>query len=313
MQGITGTDMQAFLDDCVNLKREKAEAYREQVRHLRERLALYVNEHPDFELVKMLHFGSLAKATAISTLHEMDVAVYLRPDGVTTRDINALLPTIRDLLIRVYPQMEASQFVIDPPAVTITYRGSGLNVDVVPVIPNGKPDDRGILPLSYPNWIETSIPLHLEFIRKRASKYGRFREVIRLTKWWRQERDIPLSSFAIELIWAHLCDGGFVPDDLQEAMLEFFAYVERTRLAERIVFSDNYKVSDAPTFSSPVQIIDPVTASNNVTGSVTTLDRDTIVRAAEDALDNVAAGSSAYSKGRGVSCYQQVFGTSFAA
>jgi tRNA nucleotidyltransferase (CCA-adding enzyme) len=305
--------MQAFLEDTVNLKREKVEVYREQVRFLRERLALYVAEHPDFVLLKMLHFGSLAKATAISTLREMDVAVYMRADETRTRDLSALLPSIRDLLIRVYPQMDASQFVIDPPAVTITYRDSGLNVDVVPVIPNEKPDDRGILPLSYPDWIETSIPLHLEFIRRRSAKYSRFREVVRLTKWWRQELDVPLSSFAIELVWAHLCDGGFVPDDLQDAMLGFFAYVERSRLGDRIVFSDNYPASDAISSTSPIQIVDPVTPNNNVTESVTSSDRDAIVRAAEVALDNVAAGSSAYSKSKGVLCYQRVFGNSFAA
>ncbi len=81
MQGITDGDIAAFLDDHVNLKREAVAAYCEQVRHLRERLAGYVAEHPDFVLVKMLHFGSLAKGTAISTLREMDVAVYLKPDG----------------------------------------------------------------------------------------------------------------------------------------------------------------------------------------------------------------------------------------
>jgi tRNA nucleotidyltransferase (CCA-adding enzyme) len=313
LQAITSVEMEAFLDECVNLKREKAAAYREQVRFLRERLTVYVNDHPDFALVKMLHFGSLAKGTAISTLREMDVAVYLRPDRVAKPDLTELLPALRDMLIQVYPQMEASQFVIDPPAVTISFRTSGLNVDVVPVIPNGKADDRGVLPLSFPNSVETSIPLHLAFIRKRAAQYAQFREVVRLTKWWRQEQNVPLSSFVIELLWSHLVDAGFVPDDLQEAMLGFFAYVERTRLQERIVFGDNYKPSDVSASTALVQVIDPVTPNNNVAVGITHADRDAIVHAVENALDNVAAGSAAYSKGRGVTCYQRVFGTSFAA
>lgn len=311
MDGITDGDIAAFLDDRVNLKQEAVAAYRDQVRHLRERLTAYVAEHPDFTLVKMLHFGSLAKGTAISTLREIDVAVYLKPDGLDRSDLNSLLTIVRDLLIQVYPQMEQSQFVIDPPAVTIQYRSSGLTVDVVPVIPNGKPDDRGDLPLAWPRWIETSIPLHIEFIRKRAARHARFRELVRLTKWWRDEHELPLQSFLIELVWAHLVDGGAVPEDPQEALLVFFAYLARTRLEERIVFGDNYKPSDAGKSNDLVQVIDPVTPSNNVGASVTSADRDIVIRAVEIALDNVAAGSSAPSKTRGVPAYQRVFGTSF--
>jgi tRNA nucleotidyltransferase (CCA-adding enzyme) len=313
MQAITSDDVAGFLDAQVNLKREDVKVYRDQVRHLRERLELHVNEHPDFALIKMLHFGSLAKGTAISTLREMDVAVYLRPERVADHKLHAVLSTVRDLLIQVYPQMEASQFVIDPPAVTINYRTSGLNVDVVPVIPNGKPDDRGQLALTYPEWVETSIPLHLDFVRVRAERQPRFRELVRLTKWWRQERDVPLQSFLIELLWAHLVDASAVPDDYQEAMLTFFAYVERTRLEERIVFSDNYRPTEAKPTGELVQVMDPVNPTNNVAVAVTRADRDAVVHAAGAALDDVAAGSSAYSKGRGVACYQRVFGTSFAA
>lgn len=313
MQGVTSDDIATFLDDRVNLKRDDVTAYRDQIRHLRERLTIYVNEHPDFGLIKMLHFGSLAKATAISTLREVDVAVYLRPERLASQELHSVLSTVRDLLIQVYPQMETSQFVIDPPAVTINFRTSGLRVDVVPVIPNGKPDDRGQLALTYPEWVETSIPLHLEFIRQRAGRHPRFRELVRLTKWWRQERDVPVQSFLIELLWAHLFDVGVVPDDFQEAMLVFFAYIERTRMEERIVFADNYRPSEVKPLNDLVQVIDPVTPTNNVAAGVTRADRDAILRAAEAALDDVAAGSSSYSKGRGVACYQRVFGSAFAA
>ncbi|HET7552692.1 MAG TPA: CBASS oligonucleotide cyclase [Gemmatimonadaceae bacterium] len=313
MQGITSDDLAAFLDERVNLKREDVKAYRDQVQHLRERLELYVNDHPDFALIKMLHFGSLAKATAISPLRELDLAVYLRPERLRSHELHAVLSTARDLLIQVYPQMEPSQFVIDPPAVTIHFRTSGLNVDVVPVIPNGKPDDRGQLALTYPQWVETSIPLHLQFIRDRAQRHSLYRALVRLTKWWRQERDVPLQSFLIELLWARLVDGDSVPDDLQEALLAFFAYIERTRLEERIVFPDNYCPAEAEPTGDLVQVMDPVTPTNNVAARITCADRDAVLQAAEAALDDVAAGSSAYSKGRGVASYQRVFGTAFTA
>lgn len=313
MQAITSDDLAGFLEERVNLKREHVKAYRDQVQHLRERLTLYVNDHPDFALIKMLHFGSLAKATAISTLREMDVAVYVRPEHLASQQLASVLSTVRDLLIQTYPQMEPSQFVIDPPAVTITYRTTGLNVDVVPIIPNGKPDDRGQLALSYPEWVETSIPLHLDFIRRRADRHGLYRALVRLTKWWRQERDVPLQSFLIELLWAHLVDSGLVSNDLQEALLTFFAYLERSRLEERIVFADNYAPAEVKPMGDLVQIVDPVTPINNVAARMTRAERDALLSAAEAALDDIAAGSSAYSKGRGIASYQRVFGTAFAA
>jgi hypothetical protein len=311
MEGITSNDLTAFLEERVNLSRDAVKAYRDQVSHLRDRLTIYVDEHPNFALVKMLHFGSLAKATAISTLREMDVAVYLNPEGGDNHELSTILPVLRDLLVQVYPQMEPAQFVIDPPAVKIIYRSSGLTVDVVPVIPNGKPDDRGELALSGPRWMETSIPLHLDFIRARAAKNPRFRELVRLTKWWRQEQDLALQSFLIELLWANLVDTSAVPDDLQEAMLVFFAYVERSKLETPIVFSDNYRPQDVRLSGDLVRIMDPVNPTNNVAAGMTRANRDAALAAAEAALDHVAAGSTAYSKGRGIECYQSVFGDAF--
>ncbi|MGH9891055.1 MAG: CBASS oligonucleotide cyclase, partial [bacterium] len=68
-----------------------------------------------------------------------------------------------------------------------------------------------------------------------------------------------------------------------------------------------------PNSSDLVQVIDPVTPTNNVGAGITRGDRDVVLRAVEAALDSVAAGSAAPSKNRGVPCYQQVFGSSFSA
>jgi len=317
MDGIASGDVATFLQEKVNLPGDEVKQRREQVAFLREKLETHVGEHPDFALLKLLHFGSLAKGTAIvSAEKEMDIAAYLKPDQSRDKALKDVLDELRALLVAAYPQMEASQFVVDPPAVTISFRTSSHAVDVVPVIPNGQPQDRGLLALRAQGsreWVETSIPLHLEFVRKRATKHDMFLELVRLAKWWRNEKELPISSFAIELIWCHLIDEGLVPHDYQEAMLAFFAFVERTRLQQRIVFTDNYKVSDVLPCADVVQIYDPVNASNNVASLMTIADRDRIVREAEAALDAAAAGLTAYSKGRGVAAYQRVFGKTFSA
>ena len=314
MEQVTSANLQQFLEEVVNLRRENVAAYRDQVRHLRERLGLYVAEHPDFALQKMLHYGSLAKGTALSTLKEMDVAVYLRQDGPPTRNLREILDEVRALLLQVYPQMAPSQVTVDPPAVTVKFEGSGLTVDVVPVLPNGKPDDRGLLVLSAGGeWVETSIPLHLEFVRVRARAEQQFRPLIRLAKWWAQECEVPIPSFMLELLWAHRFRAGQVPDDLQEALLEFFGYIVRSNLGERIVFTDNYAAHEVPAFDHAVQIADPVNPTNNVGASITEREQRRIVELAHRGLEAVALASSAPSRGRGAECYQRVFGTRFSA
>lgn len=68
----------AFAADKVNLPATDARAGRERVAFLRERLEKYIAIHPDFDLVKMLHAGSVAKGTALRSINDMDLAVYVR-------------------------------------------------------------------------------------------------------------------------------------------------------------------------------------------------------------------------------------------
>jgi hypothetical protein len=184
----------------------------------------------------------------------------------------------------------------------------------VPVLPNGKPDDRGILVLrAGGEWIETSIPLHLAFVRDRAKRHPQFRPLIRLTKWWAQECEVPVESFIVELLWAHLYRATPMPDDLQEALLVFFGFIVRSELRERIVFTDNYPGTQVPAFADPVRIVDPVNPANNVAASISETTRQQIITMSYAALDAVAAASSAPSRGRGVDYYRRVLGSRFAA
>ena len=64
--------------------------------------------------------------------------------------------------------------------------------------------------------LETSIPLHLEFIRKRKRvQEVHFAQVARLAKFWarRMKRELDgfrFKSFMIEMLMSHLCDQGLV-------------------------------------------------------------------------------------------------------
>src|SRR5579871_5594312 len=182
---ISHADIADFADDSVNLKREDAKEYREQVGRLRDKLDKYAADHSDHGLIKTLLSGSLAKGTALKTLNDIDVAFYVKAEKTPTAEPD-LLEWLAKRLREAYPQMKPDQIKPNNHSVCIKFAVSGLNVDVVPVQYKGDPDDRGYLfAFDGGDPVLTSIPLHLTFIRKRkAAQKDHFAQVVRFVKWW---------------------------------------------------------------------------------------------------------------------------------
>ena len=74
---ISHGDVASFATYSVNLKREDAKEYREQVNRLRVKIDKFIRENPDVGLEKMLLSGSLAKGTALKDINDIDVALYV--------------------------------------------------------------------------------------------------------------------------------------------------------------------------------------------------------------------------------------------
>ncbi|WP_431049994.1 CBASS oligonucleotide cyclase [Roseateles sp. L2-2] len=314
---INHRDIVRFAEEKVNLPKDKADEFRAQARRLREKLEGYIAEHPDFALKKIQLSGSLAKGTALRSLNDIDMAVYISGSDAP-HDTAALLRYLAERLRKAFPNFSPDQVKPQTYSVTVSFRGTGLDVDVVPVLYAGLPDWRGdLISQDDGSFLETSIPLHVEFARKRKRKQEvHFAQVVRLAKFWarrmKQERDgFRFKSFMIELIMARLCDEGLDMSDYPEALQAFFTYVARSGLRERIVFTDHYEVSAVPESTDPIQIIDPINASNNVTRLYTESQADAIVEAALDAGDAIDAALAAQTKELTVYYWQKVFGSSF--
>jgi hypothetical protein len=116
-----------------------------------------------------------------------------------------------------------------------------------------------------------------------------------------------------ELLLAHLFDNGFDGSDYSKALFEFFAYIRRSGLKERIIFADHYAASDVGSNTAAIQIYDPVNPDNNVAGQYTEADRRIIVEAAEDAADAIAFARRATMKGDAVAQWQTILGSTFRA
>jgi hypothetical protein len=316
---ITHDDLVGFAARAVNLPREVAQSHRDQVNTLRERLELHIDENPGFSLVKMLHAGSVAKGTALGTVNDLDVAVYVRKDDAPTGEAE-LVGWMAERLREAYGKLiNADQIQPGTNCVTITFVGSGLSVDVVPVLYEGDPDDRGyLIAKDTGDRLLTSVRLHLRFIRARKHAHpDDYAQVVRFVKWWARQRKLAApafkcKSFMVELLVAHLADQGLDLTSYPQALEEVFGYIVKTGLAERIAFTDYYPAAKLPgPTGAAIDIVDPVNPANNIAYRYSTAERDRIVEAADGALGAITEARYATTKAQAVACWQVVLGPSF--
>jgi hypothetical protein len=312
------SEVRAFAAERVNLPKEKADEHRGQVRALRERLEAKIKDDPSFDLVKMLHSGSVAKGTALRTVNDLDVAVYVKSGSAPTAD-SELMRWLANRLAEANPNLKDDQFVPQDHCVKVSFKGSGLDVDVVPVLYEGAANDCGwLVRKNSGQRVLTSIPIHLDFIRSRKKTYGDdFAQLIRLVKWWKRtemtaDPEFRFKSFMIELLWAALAERGAVLSDYPNALEDFFTYVVKSGLRERISFSDHYASSKMPgPTGNAIEVFDPVNPENNVARNYTPTHRERIVGAAHRALDALGDARFATTKGEEVESWQDVLGHSF--
>lgn len=322
---ITNTELLAYATSHVNLPAELARKYREHVGSVRNRLKGFIDEHPDYNLVKMLHSGSLPKGTALRDIGDLDTAIYIKAAALQDLDNKGLISWLRGRLKEVYPTFSDDQLEAHEHCVTIHYKTTSLkDVDVVPVLYEDDPNDFGYLVTSDGRRILTSISLHKKFIQNRKTLQPEtYAQFVRFAKYWAKQQkkaykargDNPhfrFKSLMIELICAQLADGGLDTSNHIEALQQFFAYIVRTRLKEPIFFTDYYKAGDVKLSDNAImQIFDPVNPDNNVAATYTEEQRELIVKEAQHALDAITIASSSTTKGEAVTNWQVIFGTSF--
>ena len=315
---IAHQDIADFADQHVNLKREHAQKYRHQTNELRTRLEKKLTEDPGFELRRMLLSGSLAKRTALKNINDIDVALYvLQPDP--PEDMPKLLDKLVRILQNLYSNMDPSQIQQQEHSIRISYRGTGLDVDLVPIAYDDNTALDGYLYSSRSGeWILTNIKKHLDFIKKRKVEHGaEYLQVIRLLKYWikeiqKSDADFRFKSLLVELIMAHLADSGKIClSNYVEALADFFNSIARGELDKLIVFDDYYSPNSVRYCNEPISVFDPVNPKNNVARSYTLDDKKSIVDAVADAADAVDSALYAPTKGEAIRYWRRVFGVSF--
>jgi tRNA nucleotidyltransferase (CCA-adding enzyme) len=314
---VSHADLARFGDERVNLKRDDAVKLRSQANSLRDRLSAYLDEHPDFELKRLLLSGSLAKGTALKSTSDIDVACYVASD-TAPQQIGQLIDWLATRLERAFPNFKPSQIERKTYSVAVHFVATGNEVDIVPILYAGDPAWRGdLISQNDGSRLMTSVPMHLEFVKRRKDAAPKhFAQVVRLAKYWaglqkQVDSNFRFKSFMIELILAHLADKGMRLDNYIDALSSFFTFLAGNGLAEVIAFSDYYSPADCAATSDPVRIWDPVNCENNVAKLYSPDNRARIADSALDAGDAVDSALRAITKGETIRYWQKVFGPAF--
>lgn len=308
-----------FADERVNLKRDDATELRRQANMLRDRLEGYLADHPDFDLRKMMLSGSLAKGTALKSISDIDVACYVSSKSAPHL-IGDLVPWLAEKLRKAFWNLKPEQVKPKTYSVGVTFMTTGNEVDIVPILYDGDAQWRGdLVSQETGEKLMTSVPMHLEFVRKRKSQNDKhFAQVVRLLKFWaklrkQEDENFRFKSFMIELIVAHLADRGTALDDYPEALQSIFTYLASDEFRTAIVFDDYYALSSCVATRDPVRVWDPVNCENNVAKLYSATNKDKIVEAALESGDAIDSALRAGTKGETVRYWQKVLGPTFNA
>lgn len=293
---LNNTEIRYYDSNVLRLPADKRKEYHEQVDRLVTELSKRLRDQSEIKVTKVVKAGSFAKYTILRKTSEdpvdVDVVFYISGRSVDKETLASLSQLIYDALLKLYPNKAVEHFEIQRKAATVTFVGSGLGVDIVPVIEDpARPGYGWQFDIHDNTKVQTCAPCQIKFVRDRKDVDSDFRTLVRLAKKWRNRIELkPLKSFAIELIMAHVLAKNGKDGSIEKRFRDFLLYVAQSELKEVITFPENGKVS--PAFTDPVVILDPVCNTNNVASRISDDERKEIVAAAMEAWETANFAST---------------------
>lgn len=285
---LTNTQLRGYDSKVLRLPADKRKEYHTQVDHLVAELGARVRDKTKIKITRVVKAGSFAKFTILRKTNDdpvdVDLVFYIAGRSVNAETRASLLDTIYDLLIEIYPNKKVDHFEIQRRAATVEFVGSGLSVDIVPVIEDGRRPNYGWQFGLDGSKTLTCAPCQIDFVRSRKDKDKDFRTLVRLGKRWRRHMELDaLKGFTVELIAAYVLDKEGSGGTLEERFRRFLLYIAQSQLKHTISFPENKL--PLGTFTDPVVIIDPVNGDNNVASRITEAERTEIVGAAQQSWE----------------------------
>lgn len=282
---LTNTQLRYYDSNVLRLPADKRKEYHEQVDRLISELRKNLQDKEEIKITRVVKAGSFAKFTILRKTNvdpvDVDVVFYISGKNVDQETLTSLNDSIYDLLISQYPSKDVEDFEIQRKAATVTFVGTGISVDVVPVIADETKEGYGWqYDINDGSKMETCAPCQIQFVRDRKNLDSDFRTLVRMAKRWRNHAELkPLKSFTIELIMAYVLDVDGNDGNIEQRFRNFLLYVAQSGLKDKISFPEN--TLPLSEFSDTVVIIDPVCSQNNVASRISEQERQEIVAAAQ--------------------------------
>lgn len=308
---LSDKDLEKYVSDKLALPGDDRNEYRKQVNRLLEKLESVLAADGSYKIKKFRRAGSLKKGTSnrprAGKPVDADVGVYFEVDDPNDFDVGALQTLIKELLAAAYPQKSAGDFEEGARTFGVVFQGSGLEVDLVPIVSLDAEANYGLQYSRTGDCIKTSVKVHVDHYREYAGRDPLLASSLRLAKRWRYWQELDgIQSFHLELMLSYLVDRDGTAPSLEEGLRRIFLFVMRD-LAAGVAFDD----ADASRFSDPLVIVDPANEDNNVTARVSSEEREAFVDSARAAYETLSWAQGLPGKGETIAAWKELFGENF--
>jgi hypothetical protein len=321
---LANNQLNVFVDK-IRLKSENMPKYREQLENLKNKLddKIKNDERTGLKVTKFLTAGSWKKHTILRPTGDnpidIDLVLFVEGDENIYKDLKKLHDFIVQYLEEIYPHKDISKDVDaegHTKSIKIKFSGTGLEVDIVPVVPISSPKEYVWQPQrgGGGKYI-TSILKQLGFSDNLRRNNDSYTKIVRMLKWWRNYKELyptdddpGLSSFAIELIIGYLDIKYGVENNIEEGIIRFFQFISDPNFPI-ITFKD--AINSIPSFTTPIYITDNTNNENNVAKKLTNLKWKEIIEEAEDAFDSLNSAQAKRKEGDTIDEWKRVFGPIF--
>lgn len=322
---LSNNELQTFINK-IKLQPENMGKYRDQINNLKDKLERKIadDDSHGLKVMKFLIAGSWKKHTILKPTGENPIDIDLILFVTGDEDIHNDLPKLYDFIVgyleSIYPQKDINRDVDakgNTKSIKIRFSASGLEVDIVPVVPLNDPDQYVWQPSRRggKKYI-TSITKQLDYSLTKRKENTSYTAIVRALKWWKNYKELNptdsepgLSSFSIELIVAWLDDNYGVQENIEEGIIRFFQFVS-TSPFPILTFKDSIRTIPV-SYDPPIYIADNTNKENNVVKRLDDAKWKEIIAEAEDAFDSLNIAQSRNNEGDTVQEWKRVFGPSF--
>lgn len=314
-----------FFVNKIKLQPENMQKYRDQVNNLKAKLENKIanDESTGLKVTKFLLAGSWKKRTILKASGDnpidIDLVLFVGGDENIQNDLKKLHDYIVKYLEEIYPQKDINRDVDaegNTKSIKIRFLSSGLEVDIVPVVPIKNPEKYVWQPQrgGGGKYI-TSVEKHLDFSLSKRQNNPSYTAIVRMLKHWKNYKELKptdyeggISSFAIELIVAYLDENYGIETNIEEGVIRFFQFVSGSNFPE-IKFS--HAINSIPYYSTPIFIADDTNNENNAAKKIDQSKWNEIVEEAEKAFDALNYAQSIKIEGATIEEWKTVFGPTF--